>query len=209
MKKSYQQAARSKNQSQTNKTKKKLVVAGGRAVQARVSGELNRLNPHAAGVDIGGERHYVAVPPGSTEHPVREFGVFTKDLYAMADWLKACGVETVAMESTGVYWVPLFEVLEERGFKVKLADARKVKNVSGRKSDVLDCQWLQQLESYGLLQAAYRPADEGSVSPSEWCPCRLETTGNFADSGMERIHQYSGSPGSCHRPTARRGQGQP
>ena len=160
MKKTYQQAARSENQSQTNKTKKKLVVAGGRAVEVRASGELNRLNPHAAGVDIGGERHYVAAPPGSTEHPVREFGVFTKDLYAMADWLKACGVETVAMESTGVYGVPLFEVLEERGCKVKLADARKVKNVSGRKSDVLDCQWLQQLESYGLLQAAYRPADE-------------------------------------------------
>ena len=91
---------------------------------------------------------------------MREFGVFTKDLYAIADWLKVCGVVTVAMESTGVYWVPLFEALEERGFQVKLVDARKVKNVSGRKSDVLDCQWLQQLESYGLLQAAYRPPDE-------------------------------------------------
>ncbi|MBS1791441.1 MAG: IS110 family transposase [Acidobacteria bacterium] len=121
---------------------------------------LQRLNEHAAGVDIGGERHFVAVPPAAAEHPVREFGVFTKDLYAMADWLRECGVETVAMESTGVYWVPLFEVLEERGFKVKLVDARKVKNVSGRKSDVLDCQWLQQLESYGLLSAAYRPVDE-------------------------------------------------
>jgi transposase len=157
MKKSYKPVARGQNQS---KHKKKLVAAGGRAVEVRASGELNRVNQHAAGVDIGGERHYVAVPPGSTEHPVREFGVFTKDLYAIADWLKACGVVTVAMESTGVYWVPLFEVLEERGFEVKLADARKVKNVSGRKSDVLDCQWLQQLESYGLLQAAYRPADE-------------------------------------------------
>jgi len=83
-----------------------------------------------------------------------------KDLYAVADWLKECKVDSVAMESTGVYWVPLYEVLEERGFAVKLVDARKVKNVSGRKSDVLDCQWLQQLESYGLLAGAFRPPDE-------------------------------------------------
>lgn len=91
---------------------------------------------------------------------MREFSVFTKDLYAIADWLVACQVTTVAMESRGVYWVPLYEVLQQCGFAVKLVDARKVKNVSGRKSDVLDCQWLQQLESYGLLQAAYRPEDE-------------------------------------------------
>jgi transposase len=145
---------------QRSKRKKKLVVSGGRVVEARSSEELNRINEHAAGIDVGGERHYVAVPPGSSEHPVREFGVFTKDLYAIAEWLRACGVETVAMESAGVYWVPLYEVLEERGLKVKLVDARKVKNVSGRKTDVLDCQWVEQLESYGLLQAAYRPADE-------------------------------------------------
>lgn len=152
--------SKSNQSNQSNKSNKKFVTAGGRPVVARASGELNRLNEHAAGVDIGGERHYVAVPPGATEQPVREFGVFTRDLYAIAEWLSACGVETVAMESTGVYWVPLYEVLEERGFQVKLVDARKVKNVSGRKSDVLDCQWLQQLESYGLLQAAYRPAEE-------------------------------------------------
>jgi transposase len=151
---------KTRSKSQRSKSKKSYVVSGGRAVEARASGELNRVNEHAAGIDVGGERHYVAVTPGSAENPVREFGVFTKDLYAIADWLRKCGVETVAMESTGVYWVPLFEILEERGFKVKLVDARKVKNVSGRKSDVLDCQWLQQLESYGLLQAAYRPADE-------------------------------------------------
>jgi transposase len=140
--------------------KRRLVAPGGRVVEARASAQLHRVNEHAAGVDIGATRHYVAVPPGSTAHPVREFGVFTKDLYAIADWLKECGVQSVAMESTGVYWVPLFEVLDERGFQVKLVDARKAKNVSGRKSDVLDCQWLQQLESYGLLPAAYRPADE-------------------------------------------------
>lgn len=146
--------------SQRRKSPKKLKSGIGRVVEARSSGELNRVNERAAGIDVGSESHFVAVPPGSSDHPVREFGVLTKDLYAIADWLKECGVETVAMESTGVYWVPLFEVLEERGFKVKLVDARKVKNVSGRKTDVLDCQWLQQLESYGLLQAAYRPPDE-------------------------------------------------
>lgn len=119
-----------------------------------------RINEHAAGIDVGSDRHFVAVPTGSDEHPVREFGVFTRDLNAIADWLKRCGVTSVAMESTGVYWVPLYEVLEERGLAVKLVDARKVKNVSGRKSDVSDCQWIQQLESYGLLAGAYRPSEE-------------------------------------------------
>ena len=133
-----------KSRKKSYRTKQKArPTAGGRIVEVRASGELQKINEHAAGVDIGSERHYVAVPPGATEHPVREFGVFTKDLYAMADWLRDCGVEAVAMESTGVYWVPLYEALEERGFQVKLVDARKVKNVSGRKSDVLDCQWLQ------------------------------------------------------------------
>jgi transposase len=133
----------------------------GRVIKvARKDSQLTRINEHAAGIDIGSESHFVAVPPSSCADPVRQFSVFTKDLYAIADWLKECGVKTVAMESTGVYWVPLYEVLEERGFEVKLVDARKVKNVSGRKSDVLDCQWLQQLESYGLLAGAFRPADE-------------------------------------------------
>ena len=96
-----------------------------------------------------------------TIEPVREFPSFTVDLNALADWLEACGVDTVAMESTGVYWIPLFELLESRGFTVLLVNARHVKNVSGRKSDVLDCQWLQQLMTYGLLSGAFRPADAG------------------------------------------------
>ena len=133
---------------------------GGRVVEVRVNDELTRINEHAAGIDVGSESHFVAVPPGSSQHPVREFGVFTRDLHAIADWLDACGVRTVAIESTGVYWVPLYELLEQRGFEVKLVDARKVKNVSGRKTDVVDCQWLQQLESYGLLSGAYRPPDQ-------------------------------------------------
>jgi transposase len=116
-------------------------------------------HPNAAGIDIGSASHFVAVPPDRDEEAVREFPSFTSDLKALADWLKACGVDTVAMESTGVYWIPLFELLESRGFTVFLVNARHVKNVSGRKSDVLDCQWLQQLMSYGLLQGAFRPTD--------------------------------------------------
>ncbi len=140
---------------------RKKKFASGRIVKvARIDTELSRLNEHAAGIDIGSTSHFVAVGPGCCPDPVREFGVFTKDLYAIADWLRQCGVTSVAMESTGVYWVPLYEVLEERGFEVKLVDARKVKNVTGRKSDLLDCQWLQQLESYGLLSGAFRPPDE-------------------------------------------------
>ena len=91
---------------------------------------------------------------------MRQFGAFTTDLIALADWLAECGITTVAMEATGVYWIPLFEILERRGFEVKLVDARRVKNVPGRKSDVLDCQWLQQLHTYGLLAGAFRPADQ-------------------------------------------------
>lgn len=103
----------------------------------------------------------MAVPPDRDDEPVREFASFTVELNALADWLTACGVDTVAMESTGVYWIPLFELLDRRGFKVLLVNARYVKNVSGRKSDVLDCQWLQPLMSYGLLRGAFRPADAG------------------------------------------------
>lgn len=124
--------------------------------------ELQHVNLNAAGIDVGAEAHFVAVSPGRDPQAqdVREFGAFTADLYALADWLAACGIETVAMESTGVYWIPLFEVLEERGFDVKLVNPRHVKNVPGRKTDVLDCQWLQQLHTYGLLQAAFRPDDQ-------------------------------------------------
>lgn len=116
--------------------------------------------PNAAGIDIGSASHFVAVPPDRIEESVREFRSFTDDLEAIASWLKACGIDTIAMESTGVYWIPLYELLESRGFYVYLVNARHVKNVSGRKSDVLDCQWLQQLMSYGLLSGAFRPKDE-------------------------------------------------
>lgn len=125
-------------------------------------------HPNAAGIDIGSASHYVAVPPDRDDNPVREFPSFTVDLNALADWLGVCGVDTVAMESTGVYWIPLFELLESRGFTVLLVNARHVKNVSGRKSDVLDCQWLQQLMTFGLLSGAFRPADSVCVLRSLW-----------------------------------------
>ena len=112
---------------------------------------------NSAGIDVGATSHFVAVPADRAEQPVQEFAAFTADLYRLADWLTECGVKTVAMESTGVYWIPLFGVLEERGFRVMLVDPRRIKNVPGRKTDVLDCQWLQQLHTYGLLSGAFRP----------------------------------------------------
>ena len=118
---------------------------------------LSQLNLNAAGIDVGSTSHYVAVPADRTEQPVQEFEAFTADLYRLADWLAECGVETVVMESTGVYWIPLFGALEERGFEVMLVDPRRIKNVPGRKTDVLDCQWQQQLHTYGLLSGAFRP----------------------------------------------------
>jgi transposase len=123
--------------------------------------------PNAAGIDVGASSHWVAVPRHLAEQvgcePVREFGAMTDDLNGLADWLLACGVDTVALESTGVYWIPVYEVLEQRGLKVWLVDARQMKYVPGRKSDVQDCQWLQKLMSLGLLRAAWRPDGEVCV----------------------------------------------
>jgi transposase len=118
---------------------------------------LSCLNLNAAGVDIGATEIYVAVPGDRDPQAVRCFPTFTEDLHAAAAWLKACHIETVAMESTGVYWIPLFQILEARGFKVVLVNAHHVKNVPGRKSDVSDCQWLQYLHSVGLLRGSFRP----------------------------------------------------
>jgi transposase len=115
------------------------------------------MRPHAAGIDLGATVHYVAVPADRDPRPVRSFGTQTGDLHALADWLVACKITTVAMEATGVYWVPLFQILEDRGLEVCLVNARHVKNVPGRKSDVQDCQWLQYLHSVGLLHASFRP----------------------------------------------------
>ena len=121
---------------------------------------LKPMNGNAAGIDIGATFHVVAVPPDRAEDPVRTFRSFTGDLNALADWLVEVGVTTVAMESTGIYWIPLFEILEARKLDVLLVNARDVKNVPGRKTDVNDAQWLQQLHEYGLLRGSFRPRDQ-------------------------------------------------
>ncbi len=122
--------------------------------------ELKIMHPHAAGLDIGAREIWACVPPPSTSENVRVFGTFTVDLQALAEWLVACGIDTVALESTGVYWIPIFELLEARGLTVHLVNSWHLKHVPGRKSDVLDCQWIQQLHSLGLLRASFRPDAE-------------------------------------------------
>jgi transposase len=120
---------------------------------------LTVVHPHCAGIDIGSREHWVAVDPECCDEPVRRFTTFSDDLYELADWLQSLQVDMVAMEATGVYWIPLYEVLDARGFQVHLVNSRSTRQVSGRKSDVLDCQWIWQLMSYGLLKGAFRPAD--------------------------------------------------
>jgi transposase len=118
------------------------------------------INPSAAGLDIGSEEIWACVPASRAEQPVRQFGTYTPDLQALADWLQSCGIETVAMESTGVYWIPIYEILEARGVEVYLVNARHLKHVPGRKSDWQDCQWIQRLHSLGLLNGSFRPEGE-------------------------------------------------
>lgn len=119
--------------------------------------KLEIVHPNAAGLDIGAREIWVCVPAGCDPEPVRRFGTFTPDLQALVKWLVQCGVDTVAMESTGVYWVPIFEMLEAQGLKAYLVNARHIKNVPGRKSDYLDCQWIQKLHTLGFLAASFRP----------------------------------------------------
>ena len=118
------------------------------------------INPNAAGIDIGSQFHVVAVPPDRDARPVRTFKTFTGDLHELVDWLESIGIDTVAMESTGVYWLPLFEILQVRGLEVLLTNARDSKQVPGRKTDVNDAQWLLQLHQYGLLRGSFQPASE-------------------------------------------------
>jgi len=125
--------------------------------------KLHILHTRAAGIDVGSTFHVVAVPPELSPEPVQPFQSFTGDLYRLADWLIEIGVTTVAMESTGIYWIPVFEILEAHGLEVLLVNARHVKNVPGRKTDVSDAQWLQQLHSYGLLRGSFHPAQEWSA----------------------------------------------
>ena len=123
----------------------------------RSPGVLERINPHVAGIDCGSAEHYVAVPADRHSSPVQAFKTFTTDLLRLADWVVACGVSSVAMEATGVYWIPIYDLLEARGLEVVLVNARHIKHVPGRKSDVSDCEWLRDLHSVGLLRGSFRP----------------------------------------------------
>ena len=131
---------------------------GNKSVNLQV---LPVIHPNAAGIDVGAKEHVVAVPCDRDPQPVRTFKAFTPELHELAAWLKRCGIETVALESTGVYWISLYEVLEQYGFEIRVVNARHVKHVPGRtKSDVLDCQWIQKLHSFGLLKGSFRPEQQ-------------------------------------------------
>ena len=129
---------------------------------------LEIVHPDAAGIDVGGSEHWVAMSPERDAEPVRRFGCFTADLREMAEWLVEKGVRSVAMQSTGVYWMPVFEVLEQHGLEVFLVNARHTKNLPGRKSDVQECQWLLKLHAFGLLNNSFQPTDEIRVARSLW-----------------------------------------
>jgi hypothetical protein len=146
------------------------------------------VNLHAAGIDVGAAHHFVAVPEGRDPdgHDVREFATFTADLCALANWLTVCAIRTVAMESTGVYWIPLFELLSGRGFDVKLVDPRQLKHVPGRKTDVLDCQWLQQLHNH-LQTAGCRVHGRGTKPELYLCRLVLERGVSISE-GTSEIH---------------------
>lgn len=125
--------------------------------RAGTTAHVTVVHPHAAAIDIGAQFHVIAVGPERDPEPIRSFRSFTQELHELAEWLRQVGISTIAMESTGVYWIPAFEVLEAYGFEVVLVNARDVRNVPGRKTDVNDAQWLQRLHTYGLLRASFRP----------------------------------------------------
>jgi transposase len=129
---------------------------------------LEVVHPDAAGIDVGGSEHWVAISPERDAEPVRRFGCFTADLREMARWLVGKGVRTVAMQSTGVYWMPLFEILEQAGLNVYLVNAQHTKNVPGRKSDIQECQWLLKLHAFGLLNNSFQPSDEIRIARTLW-----------------------------------------
>jgi transposase len=129
----------------------------------RLKRDISPTHPNAAAIDIGATMHVAAVGPDQDPEPVRSFGTFTGDLHRLADWFERCGVRTVAMESTGVYWIPVFEILDQRGFDVIVVNARDAKHVPGRKTDISDAQWLQRLHEYGLLRASFRLKGEVAI----------------------------------------------
>lgn len=145
---------------------------------------LTAVHPNAAGIDVGNSEHYVAVPPDRDEQAVRSFPCFTEDLRQLVAWLKQCRITSVALQSTGVYWIPLYDMLEAEGLEVYLVNAQHTKNLPGRKSDVQESQWLMKLHTYGLLNNSFRPASEtsrcvviGGIVPSMYRRRRRAFTG--------------------------------
>jgi transposase len=151
----------------TSRLNRKQRKALARRLQSADPG-LDVIHPNAAGIDVGNSSHYVAVRPDRDPNPVRRFDGFTADLHRLADWLKQCGVTTVAMQSTGVYWIPLYEILDARGLEVYLVNARHTKNLPGRKTDVQESQWLLKLHTYGLLRNSFCPAADIRVIRTYW-----------------------------------------
>ena len=129
---------------------------------------LGIVHPKAAGIDVGKEEHWVAVPPDMDPEPVQRFGCVTQELQEMAQWLLRCGIDTVALQSTGVYWIALYDILSERGIRVFVVNAQATKNLPGRKTDIQECQWLLKLHTYGLLKNSFRPEEEILVMRTYW-----------------------------------------
>ena len=139
-------------------------LPAGHEVEAAVDIDLHLLYANATGIDVEEAKHWIAVPPDRGAQPVHRFGSFSAEVHELANWLISCGVTTVSMESTGIYWIALFELLESRGLAVVLIDPRQAKRAPGRpKTDVLDCQWLQPLHTYGLLLGAFCPEEQVCV----------------------------------------------
>jgi transposase len=156
----HSQKKTAKTEAAKARAKAKRKGSRGQGIEATRLDSLKQINLNAAGLDIGAAEIWACVPEGRDEVSVRVFKTFTVDLNALADWLEACGIDTVAMESTGVYWIPIYEILEARGFEVYLVNARHLSNVTGKKTDILDSQWIQQLHTYGLLRASFRPEED-------------------------------------------------
>jgi transposase len=146
-----------KKESKGKQRKKRHACSGKKGLCQR---DRPIVEPNAAGIDVGAREMYVAIPPDRDTEPVRIFATFTADLEELADWLVNRGITTVAMESTGVYWIPLYQILEDHGIRPCLVNARHMKNVPGRRTDWHECQWLQYLHTTGLLRAAFRPEQQ-------------------------------------------------
>ena len=169
--------------------------------KSRIARKMPMVHPNAAAIDVGATMHMAAVRADRAPEPVRSFGTFTADLHRLVDWFTECGVETVVMESTSVYWIPIFELLDARGFTVFLVNARDAKHVPGRKTDVSDAQWLQRLHSFGLLRASFRP--KGQIAELRSYVRQRERLLEYAASHIQHM-QKALDGDECSAPPRRR-----